>query len=88
MREHQLHVLVSRMSFMEPELTVCRKPDCLRKIKSTVAYCCEACWRADKGGYEIHESGVLGHGDVCNRRSGERGEWSWAEAEALKAQLP
>jgi hypothetical protein len=54
----------------------CAKPDCFRKIKQGIAYCCYACSLADKGGYEIHEDGILGHSDLCNAHSKERGEFT------------
>jgi len=55
------------------ELVPCRKPDCDHLVRSTVAYCCLACARADEHRYEIHDSGPLGHSSECLARHRERG---------------
>lgn len=59
----------------------CRKPDCLRKVPPSSAYCCPACSTAAAGGYEIEA-----HSGGCDQRAAERGEYSWAEAVALEQQ--
>lgn len=46
---------------------------CGRSVSASVAYCCWACSKADEGGYEIHESGLLGHSQDCQERHAERG---------------
>jgi len=53
----------------------CRKPDCLRKIHSAAFYCCQICYEADRGRYEIDT-----HSMPCDRRAAERGTYSVTEA--------
>ncbi|HEX4432805.1 MAG TPA: hypothetical protein VHZ96_26265 [Frankiaceae bacterium] len=57
------------------ELKKCRNDLCDRQVRTSVAYCCNACSLADEGSYEIHESGFLGHPADCNARHAERGAW-------------
>jgi hypothetical protein len=69
----------------ETEFFKCLKPDCLRKVKPGVAYCCAQCAAADEGGYELagpDAHSLLRHDDRCDGRTGARGEWTWAEAQA------
>lgn len=56
-------------------LKKCRKPDCLRKVKSSVTSCCDPCATADEGRYE-----TTSHSKGCGRRTAERGAWSTREA--------
>lgn len=43
----------------------CKNPTCDRVVRVSVDYCCVPCESAHTGGYEIHESGSLGHSDMC-----------------------
>jgi hypothetical protein len=56
----------------------CGKPDCLRKVKPGVAFCCEPCGIAADGRYEIHD-----HSAWCDERAAERGEFTRDEAQRL-----
>jgi hypothetical protein len=51
----------------------CTKPDCFRKVKPGIVYCCHPCALADEKKYEIHDDGPLGHTPSCNERAVERG---------------
>lgn len=50
----------------------CNNSLCLRKVKQSVMYCCHPCGLAQERGYEIHETGPLGHTTTCNARNEER----------------
>lgn len=50
-------------------LKECDKPDCRRRVKAHVAYCCPPCAVAAEGRYEIHA-----HSEGCEQRHTERGE--------------
>lgn len=47
----------------------CRNELCDYLVAGSAAYCCAGCARADEGGYEVHESGMLGHSPACARRT-------------------
>ena len=66
------------------DLIKCMNPLCLRKVKSSVAYCCASCQQADENNYEIHEDGILGHSAFCNDRKAERGECTPGEEILLR----
>jgi hypothetical protein len=51
-------------------LKKCDTPDCDRL--TTADHCCGSCGLAHGGGYEVHESGPLGHSDLCNERQEKR----------------
>ena len=53
-------------------LKQCDNPLCDRKTKVGVKYCCGPCATAHEGKYEIHESGLLGHTDSCDKRHSDR----------------
>jgi hypothetical protein len=57
------------------EFKKCANNLCERRVKTSVAFCCYPCHRAHDKGYEIHESGILGHADSCNERHKERGDY-------------
>jgi hypothetical protein len=61
------------------QLRKCLKPDCMRKVKLGITYCCGECAVAAKGRYEIHD-----HSDGCNTRTTERGECDEYEALLLQ----
>ena len=68
----------------------CRKPDCFRKVSLGSLYCCRSCTAAAEAPapYEIEPyspdlHAVLCHGQSCEERSAERGEYTWAEVQAL-----
>lgn len=63
------------------ELRKCLKPDCMRKVKLGVAYCCTECSVAAEGRFEIHA-----HSKGCNARTAERGECD--EYEAIMMRQP
>lgn len=67
------------------EFHKCRKPDCFRKVSIGSMYCCGPCDYADQKGFELDESGPLGHSDGCNHRKFLRGEFTffegWANAQ-------
>lgn len=46
----------------------CKNPLCLYWLIGSAQYCCQTCWKADAGKYEIHEDGPLGHTELCARR--------------------
>lgn len=74
---------------MFPEFMKCRKPDCMRKVPPSVAYCCHACSTAAECGYELEPYSpalhwILCHSDGCEARSAERGECSPLEADILE----
>jgi len=54
----------------------CTNDLCDRKVRAGVAFCCYACSAASEGGWEVHESGMLGHSDDCNERHEDRGAWT------------
>lgn len=68
------------------QLLKCLKPDCLRKVRSGVLYCCGNCASADDCGFELagpDAHSLLRHADTCDQRSAERGgEWTWSEGQA------
>jgi hypothetical protein len=70
----------------DAEFVKCHKPDCLRKVKPGVLYCCPQCSSADEYGYELagpDSHSLIRHSDACDQRSAERGGgWTWAEAQA------
>ena len=51
----------------------CSKPDCMRKVKKGIAFCCHPCSYAAEKKFEIHDDGPLGHTAACNMRDAERG---------------
>ncbi len=51
----------------------CSKPDCFRKVKVGVAFCCHSCSYAAEKKFEIHDDGPLGHTADCNERDKVRG---------------
>lgn len=57
------------------ELKKCANDLCRRAVKTSVAYCCDPCGRAAEHGYEIHETGLLGHTAGCEVRHVERGTY-------------
>jgi hypothetical protein len=72
------------------EFVKCLKPDCMRKVKPGVAYCCEPCSIADTppdryelDPYEPSAYWTFVHSESCERRKAERGECSPAEADLL-----
>lgn len=73
------------------EFLKCLKPDCMRKVKWGVAYCCAACGIAaedhapwEVGPYDPDEKNwVLVHSEFCEQRKAERGECSPLEAATL-----
>ena len=68
----------------------CRKPDCMRKVKPGIWYCCTACSTAAEASapYELEPYDpalhwILCHSQQCEERSAERGgEYTWAESVA------
>ena len=58
----------------------CSKPDCFRKVKKGIAFCCHPCSYAAEKKFEIHDDGPLGHTTDCNTRDAERGTIDPAEA--------
>lgn len=70
---------------MRGDFLKCRKPDCLRKVKPGVLYCCAQCSTADEGGYELggpEAHPLLRHSAGCDQRTNDRGgEWPWREAQ-------
>lgn len=72
------------------EFFKCRKPDCFRKVKPGIWYCCHACSTAAEASapYELEPYSpslhpILCHSQSCEERSAERGECTWAESVAL-----
>ena len=68
--------------------TKCGKPDCFRKVSPASAYCCGSCTAAAERGFEIepHDPAVhpfLCHSADCEQRKAERGEFTFAEVQAL-----
>lgn len=51
----------------------CDNPECDRLVKKEYAMCCTGCRTAHEDGYEVHESGFLGHTGLCDIRHQERG---------------
>lgn len=51
----------------------CTKPDCFRKVKQGIAFCCTPCSYAAEKKFEIHTEGPLAHTESCNQRDAERG---------------
>lgn len=64
----------------QPEFNKCTKPDCFRKVKKGIAYCCNPCSYADEHKFEIHDSGPLAHTQDCNDRDTLRGTISPLDA--------
>ena len=46
----------------------CANPDCAFWVPFSNTYCCMGCDLAHQGGYEIHDAGMLGHGEWCAKR--------------------
>lgn len=70
------------------ELKPCDNELCDRLTSSRAAYCCGGCAAADKGRYEIHEAGPLGHTQDCHQRHAERSsEGWWPEGETRPAHI-
>ena len=75
---------------MSGEFEKCRKPDCMRKVKPGIEYCCHACSTAAEASapYELEPYDpalhwILCHSQQCEERSAERGgEYTWAESVA------
>ena len=72
------------------EFLKCIKPDCMRKVKPGVGYCCEPCQIADTppdryelDPYDPAKYWTFVHSKDCEQRKAERGECSPAEAYAL-----
>jgi hypothetical protein len=66
--------------YLPPEdLVKCLKPDCMRKVKLGVAYCCMPCTIAAAGAFEIHQ-----HTKGCDERAAERGQCDQYEALLLQ----
>jgi hypothetical protein len=68
----------------------CGKPDCRRKVKPGVAYCCTSCATAaqapapyELAPYDPASHWVLVHSKDCEERSAERGELAVAAADIL-----
>jgi hypothetical protein len=63
------------------EFLKCLKPDCMRKVKRGVAYCCQACQVAaedhapwEVGPYDPDETNwVLVHSESCEQAQGRAG---------------
>lgn len=51
---------------MERIQTKIDKCNCGRYKKAEFAFCCHGCTLASERGYEVHESGLLGHTKRCN----------------------
>ena len=71
---------------MDGDYKKCGKPDCMRKVSLSSRYCCGACTTAAEAPapYEIEPYSpdlhwILCHGQSCDERSAERGEYTWAE---------
>jgi hypothetical protein len=74
------------------EYRPCAKPDCLRKVSPASRYCCGSCATAAeaRAPYEIESYDpavhpILCHGEGCEERKAERGEYDVFEAEAERA---
>ncbi len=72
------------------EFFKCRKPDCFRKVKPGISYCCHSCATAAeaRAPYEIEpyrpgEHWILVHSQSCEERSAERGECTPLEADLM-----
>jgi hypothetical protein len=72
------------------EFFKCRKPDCMRKVKAGIWYCCPACVTAAvaPAPYEIEPYDpalhpILCHSQSCEKRSAERGECTSLEADLM-----
>ena len=48
-------------------LKECDKPDCFRRVKASVVYCCAPCAVAAEGRYEVAE-----HSEGCEQGHAER----------------
>lgn len=55
------------------QLKACANELCHARTSRSSLYCCDSCYRADEGGFEIHENGPLGHSASCLARQRERG---------------
>lgn len=51
-------------------LVKCGKPDCMRKVPASSAFCCGPCATAAGGRYEIEA-----HTPSCDGRAAQRGEF-------------
>lgn len=60
------------MYYCERKNPKCTNPECDRLVDFLLQYCCAKCERAYLEGYEIHESGILGHSDACNTQHTSR----------------
>ena len=81
-----MRVLRSRLVTSMPEYHKCAKPDCFRKVSLASLYCCTACTTAVEASapYELEPYDpalhwILCHGQSCDERATERGEYTWAE---------
>ena len=61
------------------ELRKCLKPDCMRKVKLGIEYCCTPCAIAAAGRHEVDQ-----HSTGCDQRTAERGECDDLEALLLR----
>lgn len=77
---------------LEPDdgFAECEKPDCLRRVKPGVAYCCTSCATAaqspapyELAPYDPGSHWVLVHSEDCEEQSAERGELAVAAADVL-----
>lgn len=57
---------------MNEILKQCDNPECKRRTKFGILFCCSPCSAAYYGKYEIHEAGPLAHSEGCNRRHADR----------------
>lgn len=64
----------------DQDFNKCSKPDCMRKVKKGIAFCCHPCSYAAEKKFEIHDDGPLGHTPTCNERDKERGSIDPAQA--------
>lgn len=67
------------MPWDQQQYNKCTNPLCIRKVKPSVAYCCDACGRAHEGRYEIHLEGPLAHSVTCDQSLAERGVFAHSE---------
>lgn len=56
---------------MSEVMTPC-KAGCGRLKPAEYEFCCHGCTMAADGGYEVHESGPLGHTERCEEREKQR----------------
>lgn len=62
------------------ELGPCTNRGCFRKVAPSVRYCCSACAAGD-GKFDTEGY----HSEACEKRLYERGQWSDAEMQMLRA---